>query len=79
MGLRGLMLVPLLCGCSGVADGTFSAGVVPIEDSISGTFHSVYDQLISHKVPDHFTLLVALRGAVANQGYTLWAQHSGTP
>lgn len=34
---------------SGVADGTFSAGVVPIEDSISGTFHSVYDQLISHK------------------------------
>eukprot|EP01048_Picozoa_sp_COSAG05_P026571 COSAG05_NODE_7322_length_827_cov_1.399725_1_plen_227_part_01 len=34
---------------SGVSDGTFSKGVVPIEDSISGTFHSVYDQLLAHQ------------------------------
>ena len=34
---------------SGVSDGTFAKGVVPIEDSISGTFHSVYDQLLAHK------------------------------
>lgn len=32
----------------GVASGEFSAGVLPIEDSVTGTFHSVVDMLVDH-------------------------------
>lgn len=42
--------------CESVSDGTCDAGVLPIEDSIGGTFHAVYDLLLAndlHVIGEH--------------------------